>query len=695
MHEHTQNDILYTGTTTSTATLLNTTTTSLTSLANVLRTSYGPLGLDKLTISPLGDVTITNDGRTILDQLHVDDPFQKMLVDLSARVDSEVGDGTTGVVLLAAELVKAGNEMRKKGLHAGFVVSGYKLAYREICKLIKDMQYDMNLEYNDFENNKIDKETIKNNNADKLNLKIDTNIKNNINDTNNCKINNSNDDKNSNNVVNNNNASNNFVSDFNFNDKNALIKNIIRTCLSSKLANTEHLVNLMTNTSGKKINFLKTTGSSTDSFALKGFGLNCRRASALMPEKISNAKILCIDFDLKKVRLPMNVIVTCSDPREIEEIKKREESVIIERIEKIIHAGVNVLLSSKGIDDLCIRKLQEGNVMAVKRVKEEDLEEIARICGTTVLRTMSDLEGNDFISESNEGINLINNKISNELKNSQENVKNSINCTKENVKNSINCAKENVKNINDCTKENVKNINDCAKDKDKNINNCTKENDKVNSSNNIKDDTKTNNKTTDKNTKNTKNVYVEKLGDQEVIVIESDKFSTIILKGSSEQLLDEMERSMHDAQCVIKRLYENKYILPSGGAVECACYLFLKEYTTQINSKESLAIDKYADSLLSLPRLLSSNAGLGDELVAELLRKQSTENDKKSKDCFDYGLDCVTGTIGNNIKRGIVEPAIVKLKTIRAATEAAISVLRIDEMIVLGEEKKPERDLCH
>lgn len=653
MHEHTQNDILYTGTTTSTATLLTTTTTSLTSLANVLRTSYGPLGLDKLTISPLGDVTITNDGRTILDQLRVDDPFQKMLVDLSARVDSEVGDGTTGVVLLAAELVKAGNEMRKKGLHAGFVVSGYKLAYREICKLIKDMQYDMNLEYNDVKNNKIDEKTFKDNNGDKLNLKIDTNIKNNNNITNNYKINNSNDDKNSNNVVNNNNASNNFVGDsnINFNDKNALIKNIIRTCLSSKLANTEHLVNLMTDTSGKKINFLKTTGSSTDSFALKGFGLNCRRASALMPEKISNAKILCIDFDLKKVRLPMNVIVTCSDPREIEEIKKREESVIIERIEKIIHAGVNVLLSSKGIDDLCVRKLQEGNVMAVKRVKEEDLEEIARICGVTVLRTMSDLEGNDFISESNEGIKLINNKNSNELKINQDNDKNSVNYTKEN--------------------------------------------DKVNSSNNINDDTKTNNKTTDKNTNNTKNVYVEKLGDQELIVIESDKFSTIILKGSSEQLLDEMERSMHDAQCVIKRLYENKYILPSGGAVECACYLFLKEYTTQINSKESLAIDKYADSLLSLPRLLSSNAGLGDELVAELLRKQSTENDKKSKDCFDYGLDCVKGTIGNNIKRGIVEPAIVKLKTIRAATEAAISVLRIDEMIVLGEEKKPEKNLCH
>ncbi|KAM0677468.1 chaperonin-containing T-complex alpha subunit Cct1 [Binucleata daphniae] len=544
MKELSLNEVLINGTLINKSSLYEHTTNSTQSLYNTLKTSFGPLGLDKMMINTVGDVTTTNDGATILSSLNVTDPFQKLVVNLSKQVDKEVGDGTTSVALLSALLVKEGNALKEKGLHQNFIVNGCKLAYREICNFIKNVQISI-------ENKPENKQETK---PESITKKI--------------------------------------------------FENVIRTCLASKVANTEHLVDLLVKNYEKRTNFLKMKGSITDSVALNGFGLNCRRASERMPEQVQNAKIICIDFDLKKIRLPMNVLVTVNNPIELEKIKKKEESLILERVDKIIKSGVNVLLSTKGIDDLCVKRFEEGNVMAVKRVKYEDLEEIARLTNTIILRTMSDLEGNDMKLDDKE----------------------------------------------------------------------------IGFGNNIGF---------------SKKVNVEKMNDEEVIVIETEKFFTLLLKGSSGQLLDELERSMHDAVCVIQRLKENKYILPGGGAIECACYLLLKEFAASISSKECLAIDKYAEALLALPRLLASNAGFGDDLIAGVLKKQNEENNKKNDNFFYYGIDAENGTVQNNTENGIVEPSVIKLKSIRAATEAAISVIRIDEMIVLNEEKKEKVDECY
>ena len=109
---------------------------AVTSLANILKTSLGPMGLDKMLVDDIGDVTITNDGATILKQLEVTHPAAKVLVELSQIQDREVGDGTTSVVILAAELLKRANELVKQKVHPTSIMSGYRLALKESVNFI-------------------------------------------------------------------------------------------------------------------------------------------------------------------------------------------------------------------------------------------------------------------------------------------------------------------------------------------------------------------------------------------------------------------------------------------------------------------------------------------------------------------------------------------------------------------------------
>merc|ERR1719395_7988 len=112
--------------------------TAVAALANILKSSLGPQGLDKMLVDDIGDVTITNDGATILKQLEVEHPAAKVLVELANLQDTEVGDGTTSVVIIAAELLKRGNELVRNGIHPTSIIAGYRLAMREAVRYIKD-----------------------------------------------------------------------------------------------------------------------------------------------------------------------------------------------------------------------------------------------------------------------------------------------------------------------------------------------------------------------------------------------------------------------------------------------------------------------------------------------------------------------------------------------------------------------------
>jgi len=315
-----------------------------------------------------------------------------------------------------------------------------------------------------------------------------------------------------------------------------------------------------------------------------------------MPKRISKAKIAFLDFNLNKQKMPMGVQLTPNDPKKLEEIRERESDIIKERIELILKAGANVILTTKGIDALCLKYFVEAGAMAVRRCKKEDLKRIAKATGGTVLLTLANLEGEESFDASNLGL-----------------------------------AEE---------------------------------------------------------------VVEERIADDECILIKTDnkRSASIILRGANGVLLDEMERSLHDALSIVKRTLESGAVVAGGGAVEAALSIYLENFATTLGSREQLAIAEYAEALLIIPKQLAVNAAKdATELVAKLRAHHNAAQTDATKGSYKYaGLDLINGKIRNNLEAGVVEPAMSKVKMIKFATEAAITILRIDELITLNPKQDPE-----
>jgi T-complex protein 1 subunit alpha len=515
-------------------------------IANILKSSLGPVGLDKMLVDDIGDVTISNDGATILSLLQVEHPAAKVLVDLANQQDKEVGDGTTSVVIIAAELLKRANELVKNKIHPTTIISGYRLAVKEACKFI----------------------------AENLAVKVDSL------------------------------------------GKDCLI-NAAKTAMSSKIigSDSDFFASLAVDAmmavkeAGPKgesrypvkaVNILKSHGkSSKDSLFIKGYALNCTVASQAMKTKITNAKIACLDMNLMKARMHLGVHIVVDNPNQLEDIRKRESDITVERIKKILDAGANVVLTTKGIDDMCLKLFVEAGAIAVRRVKMEDMRKIAKATGATVLSSLANLEGEETFEASSLG--------------------------------------------------------------------------------------------------HAEDVSQERISDDELIIIRGPKVQTcssVILRGVNDFALEEMERSLHDVLCVIKRTLESNAVVAGGGAVEASVSIQLENFATTIASKEQLAIAEYANSLLVIPKTLASNAAKDcTDLVAKLRAYHNTSQTSEDKELRYMGLDLINGVTRNNLKAGVLEPAMSKIKSLKAATEAAISILRIDDLIKI--DPPPPREDPH
>ncbi len=161
--------------------------------------------------------------------------------------------------------------------------------------------------------------------------------------------------------------------------------------------------------------------------------------------------------------------------------------------------------------------------------------------------------------------------------------------------------------------------------------------------------------------------------------------ASIILRGANEFFLDEMERSIHDALCVVKRVMESKKVVPGGGAVEAALSVYLETYATTIASREQLAIAEFARSLLIIPKTLAVNAAKdATDLVSKLRAYHNSSQIKAEHSNLKWvGLDLFEGVVRDNVKAGVLEPSVSKIKSLKFATEAAITILRIDDLIKL------------
>lgn len=517
---------------------------AITSIANIVKTSLGPQGLDKMMVDDIGDVVITNDGATILNNLSVEHPAAKVLVELAQIQDREVGDGTTSVVIIAAELLKRGNQLIQNKIHPTTVISGFRTALKESIKFIQ-------------------KEMV---------IKLD-----NIN-------------------------------------KDILIK-CANTTLSSKLIGPESshfsplVVDAIMNSKSaqldgsfkypvKSINILKVHGkSTTESFLVNGFSIQTYRGAQGMPLTVKKAKVACLDMSLNKFRLNLGIQVLVENPENLEKIRQKEMDVTKERCQKLIKAGANVIICTKGIDEFAIKYFVEAGAIAIRRVDKTQLKQIAKATGATVSTTFADENGEETVDPAILG---------------------------------------------ECE--------ECCE---------------------------------------------ERVGDNDYIFFKQCKFQksqTIILRGANEFMLDEIERSVHDALCAVKRVLESNSLVVGGGTVEVATSVYLDDFARTLGSREQLAIAEFAETLNVIPKTLAINAAKDASNLLSNLRyvhnKAQKSNDEESAKLKHTGLDLVNGKIRNNYNAGVFEPAMSKIKALKFATEAAITILRIDDLIKLNPEKR-------
>jgi len=192
-------------------------------------------------------------------------------------------------------------------------------------------------------------------------------------------------------------------------------------------------------------------------------------------------------------------------------------------------------------------------------------------------------------------------------------------------------------------------------------------------------------------------VAQEYVSDKELIFFRGTKnvaTSSIIIRGPNDYSLDEMERSLHDALCIVKRTLEGNKVVPGGGAVEAALSIYLENFATTLGLREQLAIAEFAEALLVIPKTLAVNAAKDAiELVAILRAHHNAAQRDESKKKLAYsGLDLKAGKVRDNVAAGVIEPMMSKVKAIQFATEAAITILRIDDRITLNPEPEANKD---
>ncbi|MDG7051556.1 MAG: TCP-1/cpn60 chaperonin family protein [Nitrososphaerota archaeon] len=488
-------------------------------VADIIKTSLGPRGMDKMLVDSLGDVTVTNDGATILKEIDVQHPAAKMMVEISKAVDNEVGDGTTSTVVFAGALLEKAQELIDKEVHPTIIIDGYMKAARKTVEILNKIAVKVDPK---------DTEVLRRIAKTTLNTKMVTK------------------------------------------DSNYLIPLVVDAV--SKVvdkANGNYKVDI-DNVKVEK----KPGGSVVDTQLISGVVVDKEVVHAGMPRKVVNAKIALLNAPLEIEKTEFDEKINITDPTQMKGFLDEEARILKEMVTKIKAIGATVVLCQKGIDDVAQHYLAKEGILAVRRIKMSDMDKLARATGGRVVTGVEDLTASD--------------------------------------------------------------LGDAALVEERKI-----EEDKW--------------------------VFIEGCKNPRAV--------TLLVRGGGQRIVDEAERSIHDAIMTVKDTIERPLVVAGGGAAEMEIVTQLKKWAATLEGRVQLAALKFVDALESLPLTLAENAGLNVIDISSELESEH-ENGK-----IWAGIDVMNGKIADMYKLNIIEPSSVKEEVIKAATEAASMIIKIDNTI--------------
>lgn len=488
-------------------------------VADSVKSTLGPKGMDKMLVDGMGDVVITNDGVTILKEMDVEHPAAKMIIEVAKTQDNEVGDGTTTAVILTGELLKKAEELLEQNIHPTIITRGYRLASEKALEVVESISTDVNVE-----------------------------------------------------------------------DEDILIK-VAASAITGK--HSEYAVEKLANVVVKavkgvaekkdssyevdddNIKLEKVQGGGIEETELiEGVILNKGVVHASMPKKVKEAKIALLRtaLEMKKTSKEGNIKIT--DPEMLQKFIDQEESMIKEMVDAIVKTGANVVICQKGIEDLAQYYLAKAGVLAVRRVKQSDIEKLSKATGANIITDIKEMTKDDL------GIAGM--------------------------------------------------------------------------------------------------VEEKKFGDDEMVLVKeckNPKAVTILARGGTEHVVDEVERSLNDAVKVVKTAIESGKVVVGGGSPEIEISLKVRQWVPSLEGREQLAAEAFADALESIPRYLAENAGMSPiDILVDL--KRAHEEGK-----INFGINVDENKVDDVEAKGILEPLRVKKQAISGATEAATMILRIDDVI--------------
>jgi thermosome len=511
-------------------------------IAEILKSSLGPGGLDKMLVDPIGDVTITNDGATILKEIEVQHPAAKMMVEVTKSVDNEVGDGTTSVAVLAGTLLEKAEELINKNVHATIVVDGYKRASEKAIKILREISTEIDPK----------------NKGDLVKVARTS-------------------------------MASKMVSGKSATLADIVVDAILKVAEEYKTEDTDTRRNGHTRTGGSKyqvdldnIKVEKKAGASiNDTRLVEGIVLDKEVVHGGMPKRIEDARIALLNCALEVEKPEFDTKLNINTPGQMQRFIDEENNLLKSMVDKISATGAKVALCQKGIDDMAQHYMARAGILAVRRIKESDMSKLAKATGAKMITNVNEIATDDL------GYAQL---------------------------------------------------------------------------------------VEERHVETDKWVFVEGCKNPKAI--------SILLRGGSQRVVDEAERSVHDALMTVKDVVEYPYVVPGGGAPEAVLSQQIKDWSNSLEGRAQLAAEQFADSIEIIPLVLAENAGM-DPIDTQVQLRAKITNDKPK-----YGIDVVNKKIADMAAKDVYDPLAVKEHILNAATEVASMILRIDDVIAASKSKE-------